>query len=281
VTVAEMAGVVNAYLRGPGGLLERLSHREREEALHTHIHVVANAPLSLLVMERATGPDDHLLGLFTNPNPTIQLFCADIAAVGYDPVWVLDHELGHRFGFDHDLHTARAAMVATPSGVLCTGIHDLRGAPLGVEALKAVEQDPAGINPCPVCRLYDTTVHAHGLLQDLTERAMLAAMPTELHLGLGGTIPLARGDIATAQLAVHEVAAMLPDRLGELRDFSRQLAAVQKALKGWLTPAQVGAAVPLARAARSTAYTINQAYWIRHNHPVVEARDLDTIAAFR
>jgi hypothetical protein len=280
--IIEMAGVVQAYLHGPAGLFARLEPREVQEATDTRVEVVPNAPMALLRQLDSLGPNDHLLGAFTTPDPTIRLFCASIIVTGYSPLDVVDHEFGHRFGFDHDKYQARAAMIFTPGGVRCTGVHGMRGEPLGVDAYKVLEMDPAQLNPCPVCRLYDCTVHAHGLMEDGRERAMLAAMPAEVPVAVGGTIPLARGDVAIAQLALTEADDLVPPALlPRLHDLSHQLETCQSALKGWLDSEGLARTVAPLRIARSMAYQINQAHWAIASHPDLAPRDWDTILAFR
>jgi hypothetical protein len=283
--VQEMTGVLHDFLFRAGGFDSLLNPRLQGLVRDTRIGVEAT-PTPAELSAVSAGPGDQLLGLFTSPHPTIRVFANSCLALGEDPTNVLEHELGHRFGFDHDLRTARIPVLSSEMGPLCLGPHDAAGNPLGAGALEVLDDPPGGAQYCPVCHAHSDAADAVMLLEGLSENAWLAAQPHELPLGLGGTIPLMRRRLACAQLDLVRAqgAGMFPDRAGEVRSAARLLHQAAFHLHGILDPEAVTTAQPSMKEAWRAVYTLTWAYFLRHNHgddPNLRVSDLQLIAAFQ
>ena len=191
----------------------------------------------------ASDVGDHgvLLGLFTHPPSKIQLFASSILEVGYDPVDVATHELGHRFNYDHSLRPAAVTMVGRRAG--------------HAEARVLVSGDS-----CPVCLLHARTAEVMGLMDGLRKRSHLQH---QIPQGLGGTIPLAAKKVAEARSSLALVANEFPDRQGEVRDLDNLLATMQDELNQWLTPEDVSRIHAQSIRAWDKAYDLNHQYWLQ------------------
>jgi hypothetical protein len=277
--VSEMLGVVHQFLFKPGGFDSLLNPRLQGLVRDTAIGVEAT-PTPQELSAVGAGPGDQLLGLFTSPHPTIRIFANSCLALGEDPTNVLEHELGHRFGFDHDKRPARIPVLSSEMGPLCLGPHD------GAGALDVLDNLPNGPMYCPVCHAHSDSADAVMLLEGLSENAWLAAQPHELPLGLAGTVPLMRRKLACAQLDLVRAQGMglFPDRAGEVRSTARLLHQAAFNLHGILDPDAVTHAQPAMKEAWRAVYTLTWAYFLRHNHgddPNLRVSDLQLIAAFQ
>lgn len=244
-----MKGAVHHAIWGPEGIAWLLpqpdetddpEHSEFQMLVDTTIYVCdepTKHDISLVAED--VGDDGKLLGLFTHPPSVIQLFAANIIEVGYDPVDVITHELGHRFNYDHSLRPANVAMTAKVGG-------EPR-----VRSLIA--------DDCPVClvhrKLADTTM----LLDGLRKRAHLQH---EIPLGLGGTIPQCYQEVTEARSTLAMVTAMMPGRAGQIRNLDGMLNQLQVALSQWMSPEDVSEAYALAYRACDRAYDLAHAYWL-------------------
>lgn len=241
-TVDMMAGSVWNALYGPTGVVHLLPDEERQMLFDTEI-VVEDKPSKrdLALVAEDVGADGKLLGLFTHPPSKIQLFASSIIAVGYDPVDVATHELGHRLNYDHSLRKANVALVGRREGP--------------AEARVLISGDS-----CPVCLLHSRLADVVMLLDGLRKRAHLQH---EIPLGLGGTIPLAAKKTAEARSNLALIATSMPNRQGEIRELDSMLDQLQHALAQHLTPEAVSAAYILAYRAWDRAYDLNHAYWLQ------------------
>lgn len=267
--VDEMRGALGYFLYGQGaeGFAASLPPDDHSLLVETHI-VVRDHASGAEMKEAGTPPGSLLLGLYTYPPRQIRVFAGPIIAAGYEPTDVLEHELGHCFGFDHSTHPVNTALYVDANGApRCTSYHP----ELATAAPTPAATDgwtPRCIDG-PFCRLHARTAEANMLMVGLRQRAWLAAQPTTIPLGLGGTIPLARLKLSEAQDALRECAAEMPDRTGEIRDCDRLLQAAQAALAGTLDTAATTTAQEACYAAWNAAYSLNHAYWLHRLYPQV------------
>ena len=240
-TVDTMRGRVEAAIWGPGGIAELLPDEEYQMLVDTEIRVYdqpSKNDLALVASE--VGKDGHLLGLFTHPPSKIQLFASSIVAVGYDPVDVATHELGHRFNYDHSVTRAAVSMVGHSDG--------------NKEARVLVATDD-----CPVCLLHSKTADIEKLMDGLRKRSHLQH---RIPLGLGGTIPLAHQRTSEARSNLALIAPMMPNRSKEIDQLDTMLAELQQRFSVTMTPEDVSAAHALAYRAWDRAYDLNHVYWL-------------------
>ena len=240
-----MKGRVESAIWGPGGISELLPDEEYQMLRDTEIRIddqPSNNDLALVAGE--VGPGDHLLGLFTHPPSKIQLFASSIIAIGYDPVDVATHELGHRFNYDHSLRPALVSMVGQSVG--------------SQEARVLIASDD-----CPVCLLHSKTADVEKLMDGLRKRAHLQHM---IPLGLGGTIPLAGKRTSEARSNLALIASMMPNRMKEIEQLDDMLGELQRRFAETMTPEDVSAAHTLAYRAWDRAYDLNHVYWLNMLH---------------
>ena len=283
--VNAVATYLHEYVYGAGGLEARLSKTCRGLLRDTRI-AVPDAPT--VEQRRAVGakPDERLVGLFTTPPAVIWVFPSEADLLGIDPIDVFGEELGHRFHFDHDLRAARIPVLASASGMRCLGPHDQGGRPMGAAALDVLEAPPYhDAHYCPVCHSVRDLAHAAFLLYYARTTTWLAAQPHEVPLGIGGTIPVMRRDIACAQFDLTRAndAGMLSNQQGELRSCCRLLDKAQCALRGILDREQISAAyAPVFEAAWACAVLTHSHFvWKLHgDDPAMRLSDLQVIKAF-
>jgi hypothetical protein len=281
----EVAALLSSYLYAPGGFAAMLSRNCRALLKDTTISVPP-APTAAQLGSVHAKADEHLMGIFTTPPARIAVFANEADALGIDPRDILKEELGHRFHFDHDLREARIPVLASASGVLCHGPHDMGGRPMGAAALDVLEKPPVhDTGYCPVCHSVRDMAHATFLLEYARETTWLAAQPEEVPLGIGGTVPVMRRDIACAQFDLTRAndAGMLVNQQGELRDACRLLDLAQAALVGILNRDQMSAAfAPVKKAAWACAVLTHShfVYKFHGDDPALRLSDLQVIKAF-
>ena len=245
-TVDDMNGAVYAAIWGPGGIAYLLPRdgpdSEYQMLLDTEI-VVQDEPSKkdIALVANEVGDSGVLLGLFTHPPAKIQLFASSILEVGYDPVDVATHELGHRFNYDHSLRPAAVTMVGRREG--------------NAEARVLVSGDS-----CPVCLLHARLAEVMGLMDGLRKRAHLQH---QIPQGLGGTIPLAAKKVAEARSSLALVANEFPNRQDEVKSLDALLAQMQNELNQWLTPEDVSRIHEQSIRAWDKAYDLNHQYWLQ------------------
>lgn len=274
--VQEYAGAIEYLLhgQGPNALAASLSP-EYADLLGTTVIEVHDHPSGRDLRLAGTPKGSLLLGLYTTPPARIQVFAVPTAEAGQDPVDVFEHELGHRFGFDHSTHPVQTGLFVDPSQgpvVRCTSYHpELAAAvPTAVADSASSAALVASGETCPVCRVHKRTAEAMALARGLRTRAWLAAQPTSLPLGLGGTIPLMRAHLVEARKALPEVATLLPDRTGEIRSLDRQLVAALDVMQGdHLTTLETTPMAEATEAAWSSAYSLAHHYFLHQNHPTI------------
>lgn len=277
---------LHAYLYEPGGLASRLSKNCRGLLRDTRI-AITDAPTP--EQRRAVGakPEERLVGLMTTPPAVIWIFPSEADTLGIDPIDVFGEELGHRFHFDHDLRAARIPVLASASGMRCLGPHDSGGRPMGAAALAVLDAPPYhDAEYCPVCHSVRDSAHAAFLLYYARTTTWLAAQPHEVPLGIGGTIPVMRRDLACAQFDLTRAndAGMLANQQGELRSCCRLLDRAQGALQGILDREDIARAYgPVFEAAWACAVLTHSHFvWKLHGHdPALRISDLQVITAFQ
>ncbi len=281
-----VAAELSAYLYEPGGFASRLSKNCRALLKDTRIAVPLQ-PTAAQLGSVGAGKDEHLMGIFSTPPALINVFANEADVMGIDPRDILKEELGHRFHFDHDLRPARIPVIATARGdLLCRGPHDMGGRPMGAAGLDVLEQPPIhDVQYCPVCHGVRDMAHATFLLEYARETTWLAAQPDEIPLGIGGTIPVMRRDIACAQFDLTRAndAGMLGHQQGELRAACRLLDSAQCSLQGILTRDQMSAAFAPVKAAAWACAVLTHSHFVYKFHaddPALRLSDWQVIKAF-
>ena len=242
-TVNNMAGAVENALYGPGGIAWRLPPDEQQMLIDTSIQVQDHPNSEDIALVSDEVGDGHLLGLFTHPPSKIQIFASSALAVGYDPVDIATHELGHRFGYDHSERPAKIAM----SGSAYTE----------PRVRNLVAED------CPVCLIHRKLAEVVMLLDGLKQRAHLQH---QIPLGLGGTIPQAAALVVEARANLAIAAASFQGREGQVRALDQQLIQLENALNQWQSPESISQAYALAYQAWDKAYDLNHIYWLQTLH---------------
>lgn len=270
----EMAGAIGYFLWGQGAaaFADSLPPGDLDLLVHTEIAVEQTASRADMA---ATGTPAGftLLGIYTYPPPLIRVFADGVLGTHHDPVDVVSHELGHRFGFDHSrFPVSTGLMVGADGGVHCSSFHPEAAQPTGwlAEPEVAAHDDQS----CPFCRLHSRTAEVEKLADGLRRRAWLAAQPTLIPLGLGGTIPLMRRKLTEAHEALLACADTFPDRRGEVRDVDRLLHVTEERLAGHLTTEQVTPVWEAAYAAWNASYSLTHSYFLHTRHPGEVLRDL-------
>jgi len=231
---------------------------QRELLMHTPTVVVDQPSPEHLHMIGAS-PSAHLLGLYTagphHEDALVQLFAAEIIALGYLPADVDRHEFGHVAGFNH---TSRVATVVD-DGVMGTVCNECTPRP----QLPAHVHVPGSSNNCPVCRMEHHLLLVMGHLDGIRLRAHLQH---QIPLGLGGLIVQCRRDLDEARTCCALATPMLPDRQGQMRTMSELIDQLGEELNGYLAPEDVSRAHATAYRAWDAAFDINHVFWLRALH---------------
>ena len=231
--------------------------------------------------------EERLLGLMTTPPKQIYVFANESLATGISPRDIVKEEIGHAMHFDHDLRPARIPVFATRDGLLCRGPHDMGGRPMGAAALEVIEHPPYHEHGfCPACHPVRDMAHALWLNEYARETTWLTAQPREVPLGIGGTIPLMRHDIACAQLDLTRAndRNMFTNQQGELRDACRLLDAAQASLIGILDRNQISAAYEPLKKATTAVTVLTHSYFVHKKYqgdPALAMSDLQLLKVFR
>jgi hypothetical protein len=278
-----IAADLHQYLHAPGGFLAMLAPSCRKLMAETQV-VVPDTPTQAQLDSVHAGHDEHLLGLMTTPPKRVHVFANESIRLGVDPRDIVKEEIGHAMHFDHDLRPARIGILGGKRGMLCSGPHDMGGRPMGAAALEVIAHPPYD-DPeyCPVCHPVRDLAHATWLLEYARETTWLTAQPQEVPIGIGGTIPLMRHDIACAQLDLTRAndKHMLGRQQGELRDACRLLDKAQMALVGILDRDQISAAFePLAQA-RMACTVLTHSYFLHKHKGGLAVSDTQLLRVFR
>lgn len=267
VAAGEAAGAIHHYLygEGPASFTRMLPPVNAHLLATTHL-IIENASTNHFRTLAGTPPDSLLLGLYTTPPAEIRVFIDGCRATGHDPIDVFRHELGHRFGFDHTTHPVTTAYYVVNGVTRCTSFHPEDIVPTGWSDTHERAIDTAD---CPFCQLFTLTSSVAMHLTFLRERAWLAAQPTQLPIGLGGTIPLLRTKLDTAHATLLLCATQWPDRQGDIRRVDDWLHATQEALDGWITTEEITPAQQAAWRAAEAAYSLDHRYYVHMVHPEV------------
>ncbi len=281
-----IAAELHDYLWKPGGFASLLSPACRALLKETQI-IVPAAPTVAQLGSVGAGRDEHLLGLMTTPPKRIFVFANETAALGVDPRDVVKEEIGHAMHFDHDLRPARVPILGSAQGIVCHGLHGMGGTPQGAAALEVLDAPPThDARYCPVCHAVQAMAHALFLLEYARETTWLAAQPGEVPLAIGGTVPVMRRAIATAQFDLTEAnhRDMLEKQQGELRAACRLLDKAQTSLVGILDRDQISAAYEPVKQAAWAVAVLTHSHFVHAKYdsdPALRISDLQLIKAFK
>lgn len=206
--------------------LRRLTQDQQLVALDTRWQVLAEpTPAEVELANLPVGT--VMFALYTSPPPTVTLYSGPIERERMNLREVIRHELEHRLGYDHQLDR-----IVQPCGVQV------------VPRAPAVGHNDA----CPVCRMHRHLAEADRLAAGL---AIASQQQGRIPLGLGGTVPLMRRELAQARALVPDLETMLPDRRGELRSLQGSIGRSLQGIEGTVDPSR----------AQDAARTIHESWW--------------------